>query len=57
VGSTLPQVALWGPCGTIFAINEQHVAMMLSYPRRSLEGSCARRLRRIGHSPEKEVLY
>ncbi len=36
---TLPRVALWGPCGSFLAINDQHVAMMLTWPWWSLEGS------------------
>ncbi len=29
---TLPQFALWGPCGLFPAINDQRTAMMLTWP-------------------------
>jgi hypothetical protein len=51
---TPPQVALRGPCGSFIAINDQHVAMMLTRPWWSLEGLLAGACR-IGHSKKKEV--
>ncbi len=53
---TLPRVALWGPCGSLTAVNDRRAAMMLTWPWLSLEGSLLVGTHRIGHSPKKEVL-
>jgi hypothetical protein len=50
------QVTLWGPCGAFPAVDDQCAAMMLTWPWWSLEGSFLAGVRRIGHSPKKEVL-
>ncbi len=58
-GTAVPtptQVALWGPCGSFPTIDYQRVAMMLTWPWWSLEGSLLAGMRRIGHSKKKEVL-
>jgi hypothetical protein len=58
-GTAVPtplQVTLRGPCGTFPAIDDWCVAMMLTWPWWSLEGSLLMGVRRIGHSPKKEVL-
>jgi hypothetical protein len=54
---TLPRVALWGPCGAFPAIDDWCVAMMLTWPWWSLEGSLLTGVRRIGHSPKKKFLF
>jgi hypothetical protein len=54
---TLPQVALWGPCGAFPAVNDWHVAMMLTSPWWSLEGSMLAGVHRIGHSPKKKLMF
>jgi hypothetical protein len=55
VGPTPPQVALHGPCGAFPVVDKWHVAIMLTYPWWSLEGSCLQ-AGRIGDSLKKEVL-
>jgi hypothetical protein len=47
--------ALWGPHGSFTTIDDQHAAMMLTWPCWSLEG-LLEGAHRIGHSPKKEVL-
>ncbi len=54
---TPPQVALQGPCGAFPAIDDQHVAMMLTWPWWSLEDSLLAGARRIGHSPKTKFLF
>jgi hypothetical protein len=51
---TLPQVALRGSCGAFPAVDEWHVAMMLTWPWWSQEGSLLAGARRIDHSPKKK---
>ncbi len=53
---TPPQIALRGFCGSFPAVDDQHVAMMLTWPWWSQEGSLLTGMRRIGHSPKKEDL-
>jgi hypothetical protein len=53
---TLPQVALWSPCGAFPAVKERCVAMALFWPWWSLEGSLLMGAPRIDHSSKKEVL-
>jgi hypothetical protein len=53
---TPPRVALRGPCGSFPAVDDWHVVMILTWPWWSLEGSLLAGIRRIGHSPKKEVL-
>ncbi len=53
---TPPRVPLWGPCGAFPAVNDQHAVMMPTWPWWSLEGSLLAGVRKIGHSPKKEVL-
>jgi hypothetical protein len=55
-GTAVPtplQVALWGPCGSFPAVNDQIVAMMLTWPWWSLEGSLLAGICRIDHSLKK----
>ncbi len=54
---TSPRVALQGPCGSFPAVNDPHVAMMLTWPWWSLEGFLLAGVRRIGHSPKKKFLF
>jgi hypothetical protein len=54
---TLPQVMLWGPGGAFPTINDQPVAMMLTWPWWSVEGSLLTGARRFGHSPKKKFSY
>jgi hypothetical protein len=54
---TPPQVALWGPCGSFPAINDWGVAMMLTWPWWSLEGSLLAGVRRIGQSSKKKFSF
>jgi hypothetical protein len=49
------QDALRGPRGSFTAVDDQHAAMMLTWPCWSLEGLLAG-AHRICHSPKKEVL-
>ncbi len=37
-GPTLPQVALWGPCGAFSTVNDWQLVMTLAWPWWSLEG-------------------
>ncbi len=54
---TLPWVALRGPCGAFPAANDRLVAMMLTWPWWSLEGSLLAGVHRIGHSPKKKFSF
>ncbi len=54
---TPPWVALWGPCGEFPTIDDRHVAMMLTWPWWSLEGSLLAGVHRIGHSPKKKFSF
>ena len=56
VGPSPSQVALQGPLEAFLTVNKHCVAMMLTWPWWSLEGSLLVGACRIGHSPEKEVL-
>ncbi len=53
---TPPPVTLWGPCGSFPTVNDWCIAMMVTWPWWSLEGSLLAGVRRIGHSIKKEVL-
>ncbi len=55
VVQTLPQVALWGPCEAFPAVDDWHVAMMLTWPWWSLQGSLLAGVCRIGHSPKMKL--
>jgi hypothetical protein len=55
--TTLPRVALWGPCGSFFAVNDWRVGMMLTWPWWSLEGSLLAGVLRIGHSPKRKFSF
>jgi hypothetical protein len=52
-GPSPPQVALQGPWEAFLTVNKQCVAMMLTWPWWSLEGSLLVGACRIGHSPKK----
>ncbi len=54
---TPPRVALRGPCGSFPAVNDRHVAMMLTRPWWSLEGSLLVGMHRIGHSQKKKFSF
>ncbi len=54
---TPPRVALRGPCGSFPAIDDPCVAMILTWPWWSLEGSLLAVVRRIGHSPKKKFSF
>jgi hypothetical protein len=54
---TLPRVTLWDPCGAFPAVDDWHVAMMLTWPWWSLEGSLLAGVHRIGHSPKKKFSF
>jgi hypothetical protein len=54
---TPPRVALQGPCGAFPAVNEWHIAMMLTWPWWSLEGSLLMGVRRIDYSPKKKFSF
>ncbi len=54
---TPPRVALLGPCEAFPAVNDWHVAMMLTWPWWSLEGSLLAGMHRIGHSPKKKFSF
>ncbi len=56
---TLLQVALWGPWGAYPTVNDQQVAMPLTWPWWSLEDSLLAGTHIISHSPKKKfsILY
>ncbi len=54
---TLLRVTLWGPCGAFPTVNDQCVAMILTWPWWSLGGSLLAGMCRIGHSPKKKLLF
>ncbi len=54
---TPPQVALRGPYGAFPAVNDWHVAMVLTWPWWSLEGSLLVGAHRIGDSPKKKFPF
>ncbi len=46
-----------GPCGSFPAINDRRVAMMLTWPWWSMEGSLLAGIPRIGHSLKKKFSF